>query len=118
MPGSVNDAEPANDCCWPACSRSGHRKNLNPVPIFARFGEPIFNGLAVLARSGSVIFSVIFFPRLTLSQHQSRRYKAKSGGLLVRRWRAPYGAKARRTRLGISAAQSAFSKHSYLADDE
>jgi hypothetical protein len=25
-----------------ACSRSGHRKNLNPVPMFARFGEPIY----------------------------------------------------------------------------
>ena len=32
-----------------AYSRSGHRKNLNPVPIFARFGEPIPHWLASLA---------------------------------------------------------------------
>src|SRR5438128_6268860 len=27
-----------------ACSHSEHRKNLNPVPTFARFGEPIPQG--------------------------------------------------------------------------
>jgi hypothetical protein len=31
-----------------ACSRSGHRKDLNPVPIFARFGEPICMRLAAM----------------------------------------------------------------------
>ena len=35
-----------------------------------------------------------------------------------RRWRAPYGAEARRTHLWTSEAQSTFSKHSDLADDE
>jgi hypothetical protein len=37
---------------------------------------------------------------------------------LIRRWCALYGAEARRRHLGTSEAQSAFSMHSHLADDE
>ena len=42
---------------------SSQRHGLNPSVLrFARFGEPIFNGIGSLQRLASVVFSVIFFP--------------------------------------------------------
>ena len=40
---------------------------LNPVPRFARFGEPKFKELAKFDGPFWVIFSVIFFPALVVS---------------------------------------------------
>ena len=54
----LGDSVALNGCKGSAYSRSGHPKNLNRVPMFARFGEPIYTRPAAMR-------AVAFAPQLS-----------------------------------------------------